>query len=1062
MPGAIAGLKVSLGLDAVDFVEGFNKADAVAAKFAEKQARNATAIDRTVKALEQQAANAGKTASEIKHLELVQRGATEAQLASAAAALKTIDSHRIQTIKPVSAEADSASAKFAEQQARNVAAINSTIKALEQQAATVGKTASEIKRLELVQRGATASQLASADASLKTIDNHRTQNAGLSLLESGLERQGIALKKTSDYYATFAYGQKLTAFQSAQLNFQLHDLFVQVVSGQSPIVALIQQGSQLNGTFGGLQGTLNAVASIFTPVRLAIGGVAAAAAALGAVLYFGGKESIDFAKNMTLTGGVAGITEGQFRDAAASIASFSNTGIRSSKETLQELIDTGRFSSDVLTAAGISVQGLAKQTKESSSKIISDFVALSQNTAKGAEALNDRFNFLSATQLKYIKTLEDTGDTQKALSTIFDALNTRLEKTETLIGRLGKGWQDYKNYVSDFYNNLLTLSNTKTPEDIAKAGKERLAYLDSPGPANLSPKAAAGFAAEREALVKSLEINQRIANAEKEKAKAKEAGALAERAKTEFLKESEKSLDRASIREREIAKVRGLAEQSKGGKDPVTPDELKKAIANINEKYKDPKGSKSAADQSEFKADLDEKIKAIQVFATRQKDAFEFANRYVEGAYTEGLLSLKEFYETEKTIRAAGLDAAITANAQEITLREAAVKVFKKATDKVKEQRELDAAVEKGKDLVIKANNVEVLAAQKHQQAVLQVQLQYDALVATVKTLSGDTLGAALSHIPQQVEDARRTLTKQNADPALADTLGAKLEQAAHLADVQKNYNTLLEQTRNAEEAIALAAQVSGATELDVLRSVGVERVKALDKLKDLALAARDLALALKTPEAIAFAAALANGFAKAAIEVSPLLLKVRDLGKQVGESIANSFEQALVSGKGLRSVLQGLGDDLLRIATRSLITKPFGDYLTNKFAGPAGGDGGFLGKLFGFGSGAAGGAGALATSQAATGNAFGSFFNGFLADGGPVQAGGNYIVGERGPERFIPKQAGTIIPNNLLNQVGNGSEQSISVTNNFTLQQPTDRRTQAQIAGAAAVGVRRGLARVG
>ena len=36
-------------------------------------------------------------------------------------------------------------------------------------------------------------------------------------------------------------------------------------------------------------------------------------------------------------------------------------------------------------------------------------------------------------------------------------------------------------------------------------------------------------------------------------------------------------------------------------------------------------------------------------------------------------------------------------------------------------------------------------------------------------------------------------------------------------------------------------------------------------------------------------------------------------------------------------------------------------------------------------------------------------------ADGGPVSAGGSFMVGERGPELFIPQKSGTIIPNNKM-----------------------------------------------
>jgi hypothetical protein len=36
----------------------------------------------------------------------------------------------------------------------------------------------------------------------------------------------------------------------------------------------------------------------------------------------------------------------------------------------------------------------------------------------------------------------------------------------------------------------------------------------------------------------------------------------------------------------------------------------------------------------------------------------------------------------------------------------------------------------------------------------------------------------------------------------------------------------------------------------------------------------------------------------------------------------------------------------------------------------------------------------------------------GYRAEGGPVSRGQPYVVGERGPELFVPRGAGNIIPN--------------------------------------------------
>jgi len=55
-----------------------------------------------------------------------------------------------------------------------------------------------------------------------------------------------------------------------------------------------------------------------------------------------------------------------------------------------------------------------------------------------------------------------------------------------------------------------------------------------------------------------------------------------------------------------------------------------------------------------------------------------------------------------------------------------------------------------------------------------------------------------------------------------------------------------------------------------------------------------------------------------------------------------------------------------------------------------------------------AGGGGGLVKALAGV---VGSVFSGARADGGPVSAGGAYLVGERGPELFRPATAGAVEP---------------------------------------------------
>lgn len=73
-------------------------------------------------------------------------------------------------------------------------------------------------------------------------------------------------------------------------------------------------------------------------------------------------------------------------------------------------------------------------------------------------------------------------------------------------------------------------------------------------------------------------------------------------------------------------------------------------------------------------------------------------------------------------------------------------------------------------------------------------------------------------------------------------------------------------------------------------------------------------------------------------------------------------------------------------------------------------------------------------TGGGIVGSLLGGLFG--LAKGGPAQANIPYIVGEKGPELFVPKSPGTVIPNDAMGAPGNYSKRPESVnapiTNNF------------------------------
>lgn len=118
------------------------------------------------------------------------------------------------------------------------------------------------------------------------------------------------------------------------------------------------------------------------------------------------------------------------------------------------------------------------------------------------------------------------------------------------------------------------------------------------------------------------------------------------------------------------------------------------------------------------------------------------------------------------------------------------------------------------------------------------------------------------------------------------------------------------------------------------------------------------------------------------------------DAARELGLTFSSAFEDAIVGGKGLRDVLKGLEDDILRIVTRKLVTEPLAGATTD-----------FLGSLTKGGT--SGGIGGFLTE---IGSKFSGLFSGFFADGGFIPPGRWGVAGERGPEPVFGGRTGATV----------------------------------------------------
>ena len=122
--------------------------------------------------------------------------------------------------------------------------------------------------------------------------------------------------------------------------------------------------------------------------------------------------------------------------------------------------------------------------------------------------------------------------------------------------------------------------------------------------------------------------------------------------------------------------------------------------------------------------------------------------------------------------------------------------------------------------------------------------------------------------------------------------------------------------------------------------------------------------------------------------KINALMKEQNRLFDDAGQILATGFEDAILSGQKLSEVLRAIGQDLVRLVFSNMITQPLA-------------------------------------------KGIGTFLSGMRAEGGPVNAGGAYMVGEKGPELFVPRSSGSIVPNGAM---GSSSGGTGGVTVNYNI----------------------------
>jgi phage-related minor tail protein len=317
-----------------------------------------------------------------------------------------------------------------------------------------GKT---LTRVEQVEREIKAGRYQRAEGSL--IEILRREAAAY-------DAKALAVKNATN--AQF----KMNEQQKIQLTYQTTDFFTQIASGQSPLIAALQQGGQLKDVMGGVGNMFRAIGSLITPFTV---GMTAAAASVGALAYSfinADRESAAFRDNMILTGRFAGVTQAQVVALSEKLGTDLNVGYSKANDVILALVSSGKFTSAVIDDMSKVILQFSKlsgvDAKEAAQKLMGAF----DGTAASVRSLNSQYNFLTLEQYKQIVAFEKAGKAQEAIKLGVKAFSDSIDGQVRELGTLEKAWKAVGEAVTYVKDAILSIGRKSDQDDLMKLAKD--------------------------------------------------------------------------------------------------------------------------------------------------------------------------------------------------------------------------------------------------------------------------------------------------------------------------------------------------------------------------------------------------------------------------------------------------------------------------------------------------------------------------------------------------------------------------------------------------------------
>lgn len=741
------------------------------------------------------------------------------------------------------------------------------------------------------------------------------------------------------------------------------------------------------------------VGGTITAVALAVGTVVAAA-----ISYRNSIKAVDDANQRM--GGRLGLTRDQLEAMAISSADAGKISVRSAREMQVAFIETGDIGGNMMGRLISASRDYAALIGKDLPEATADLAELFSDPARGAAKLQQAYGRLDDRTMRLIETQMAAGEKTKAQETLFRSLQPQIQGMGDDVGVLAGAWERVSRAVSGAYN---AVGEATLPESNAEAIRRMRAeqrrllderkqveekYRQETGgqdiPEGWLPPTGGRSLAQIDAdivrgataISDRFEMDRSLNALAAERARRAKATAAGAEAGNLV-----RSLDPTYARNLQLNTNISTIQEGLDAGTMADPDQARVQLERLTEAKRTylTEGEKAVKLAEAERATIGMTDHARAAYLARVQTEIELSGQALTAA------EKKERVDAAVAMAAAGHAQTMAQATREMTLQTSA-------------QERLAAAAGQGEAAMRRATleNEVAAAALTGLEAATRSQLEAQERFARLQIRKEQTqpildqirlqkeLTAAYAEGPAavqrvQIEEQARTLALKEAERGTKDyttayqeylrvlTEGAQAERGSGIAAYQEEQSealalaqkelSLMGESENVRAWILAQTQL----EYDLRRRFpGIEEpvLQGLLKKND------EL---LKTNQLIA--------------RQKSVYAELERFGEQAFDRIGSAITEMAMEGK--------LEFDDLKNVGLALVSELMQEFIMLAAINP------LKNAIFGSNS----------LTLADAGGLFGKVFGGFREDGGPVETGKAYVVGEKRPELFVPKVPGVIVP---------------------------------------------------